>query len=131
MTGVQTCALPISFWVIADPPDRFRAWLAQQGEPAARSSAGAAQRGERVFMAQACSSCHQVRGTEARGTVGPDLTHVASRSSLAALTIPNNARELAAWISDPQHVKPGNKMPGLNLDRQEVADLVAYLRELR
>ena len=121
----------MSFWVVADPPGRFRTWLAQQGTSAARSAGGSAGRGEQVFMAQACSSCHQIRGTEARGTVGPDLTHIASRSSLAALTIPNTARDLAAWISDPQHVKPGNKMPGLNLDKEQVADLVAYLRELR
>ena len=121
----------MSFWVVADPPGRFRTWLAQQGTSAARSPGGSAGRGEQVFMAQACSSCHQIRGTEARGTVGSDLTHIASRSSLAALTIPNTARDLAAWISDPQHVKPGNKMPGLNLDKEQVADLVAYLRELR
>jgi cytochrome c oxidase subunit 2 len=114
----------MSFWVIADPPQRFRAWLAHESAPAAGS-------GNRVFMENSCADCHTIRGTEARGTVGPDLTHVASRSSLAALTIPNTARELARWISDPQHIKPGNKMPGLDLDKAEVADLVAYLRELR
>ena len=121
----------MAFWVIAEPPDRFRAWLNGESASAAQPSSGSARRGEQTFMAQACSSCHQIRGTEARGTVGPDLTHVASRSSLASLTIPNTARDLAAWIADPQHIKPGNKMPGLNLSREQIADLVAYLRELR
>src|SRR4051794_2045438 len=122
----------MSFWVYADPPARFQAWLRDQGRPAARPpTAGAASSGERVFMSQGCASCHQIRGTGARGTVGPDLTHLASRSSLAALTIPDDATQLRSWIEDPQHIKPGNKMPGLNLDPAQVDQLVAYLRSLR
>jgi cytochrome c oxidase subunit 2 len=121
----------MAFWVVAETPERFRAWLAEQERPAQSPASAAGRRGEQIFLAQACSSCHQVRGTDARGTVGPDLTHVAARSSLAALTIPNTPKALAEWIGDPQHVKPGNRMPGLNLSREQVRDLVAFLRELR
>jgi cytochrome c oxidase subunit 2 len=120
----------MSFWVIAEPPGRFRAWLAGQASAAAAPAGGSARAGEQVFLAQACASCHQIRGTPARGTVGPDLTHVASRTSLAALTIPNDAEDLRDWIADPQHVKPGNKMPGLDLSAAQVDQLVAYLRGL-
>jgi cytochrome c oxidase subunit 2 len=117
----------MSMFVFADPPDRFRAWLAAQGRPAA----GGAQAGQRAFAANQCASCHTIRGTGARGQVGPDLTHVASRTTLAALTIPNDPTALAAWIRDPQHIKPGNRMPSLDLSAPDVRALVAYLESLR
>jgi cytochrome c oxidase subunit 2 len=72
-----------------------------------------------------------MRGTPARGTVGPDLTHVASRTTLAALTIPNTKGYLGGWILDPQHVKPGNRMPGLNLNGPDFQALLAYLESLK
>jgi cytochrome c oxidase subunit 2 len=72
-----------------------------------------------------------VRGTNAHGDVGPDLTHVASRTSLAALTIPNTPENLARWIREPQHVKPGAKMPDLRLSDADWGALTAYLRSLR
>ncbi len=117
--------------VVAQPRARFRAWLERQARPVAPPSAARARRGRRVFMANACSDCHTIRGTPAQGKVGPDLTHVAGRSTLAALTIPNAPRELAAWIRDPQAVKPGNRMPGLRLSPRQVGELVAYLEHLR
>jgi cytochrome c oxidase subunit 2 len=121
----------MSFLVYADPPARFRAWLAAQQKPAAKPSAGPAQKGEQVFMSEPCAECHQIRGTSADGQVGPDLTHVASRSTLAAVTIPNTPDELARWITDTQHVKPGNRMPEVPLSDGEVRAIVAYLRTLR
>jgi cytochrome c oxidase subunit 2 len=63
--------------------------------------------------------------------VGPDLTHVASRMMLAAGTIPNDRTHLRAWIDDPQHAKPGNKMPQLHLSEQELTALTSYLESLR
>jgi cytochrome c oxidase subunit 2 len=121
----------MSLLVFADPPARFRAWLAASRR-ASRSPAGTlARRGERVFLAEACSGCHTVRGTDARGTVGPDLTHVGSRVTLAANTLPNDPSTLGEWIRDPQHVKPGAKMPDLVLSEADVRALVAYLRGLR
>jgi cytochrome c oxidase subunit II len=121
----------MSLYVFADPPARFRAWLAglQQRAPAA---AGAeARRGQQVFMTHACADCHTIAGTPARGGVGPDLSHIASRTTLAALTLPNRPDQLANWIRDPQHYKPGNKMPGIRLSPAELRAVVAYLETLR
>ena len=121
----------MSMYVIAESPARFRAWLAQQARPAAAPASTIARRGERVFMDHQCGSCHTISGTPAAGTVGPDLTHVGRRETLAALTLPNTRRDLAAWIRDPQYFKPGNRMPALDLDRSEVDAVAAYLEGLR
>jgi cytochrome c oxidase subunit II len=118
-------------YVFADPPARFRTWLAQMSRPRTPPSTPAQRRGERVFMSNQCASCHTIRGTPARGQVGPDLTHLKSRTTLAALTIPNTRGDLARWIRDPQHVKPGNKMPALGLNRRELGDVVSYLESLK
>ena len=81
-------------------------------------------------MDSGCASCHTIRGTAADGRIGPDLTHLQSRSTLAAVTIPNDKGHLAGWVLDPQHVKPGNRMPGLNLRGPRFNDLLAYLESL-
>jgi cytochrome c oxidase subunit 2 len=81
-------------------------------------------------MSSQCASCHRIAGTSAQGTVGPDLTHVASRTTLASLTIPNTPKQLAAWITNPQAIKPGTRMPDLGLSRADVSQLVAYLKTL-
>jgi cytochrome c oxidase subunit 2 len=116
----------MAFEVVAEPAARFRRWLAAQARPAAPRGSG-----EQAFLGVGCAACHTIRGTPAEGDVGPDLTHVASRTTLAALTIPNNRASLAAWIADPQHVKPGNKMPRLDLGRPELQAVVAYLESLK
>ena len=122
----------MSMYVIADPPARFRAWLAAEARPARPAKAGTAARGASLFRsANACPGCHTIRGTAAHGDVGPDLTHVASRLTLAAVTIPNRPGDLLEWIRDPQHVKPGAKMPGLGLSDAQFRDLAAYLEGLR
>jgi cytochrome c oxidase subunit 2 len=127
--GVQHAHM--SLYVFADPPQRFRAWLAAQGKPRRAPTTPAQRRGEQVFLASQCSSCHTMRGTPARGDVGPDLTHVAGRTTLASLTIPNTRAELAAWLADPQRVKPGNRMPTLHLRAADRRALVAYLESLK
>jgi cytochrome c oxidase subunit 2 len=112
--------------VFAQPEAEFRAWLAHESLPAqATSSPGAAA------FASRCASCHTIRGTQASGNVGPDLTHVGSRTTLAAVTIPNRRADLAAWIADPQQVKPGNQMPDLQLPPSQVQELTSYLEGLR
>jgi cytochrome c oxidase subunit 2 len=121
----------MGMYVFADPPARFRRWLAAQERPAVAPAGTLARQGEQVFVNGPCSSCHQIRGTSARGYVGPDLTHVESRTTLAALTIPNRRPELADWIVDSQHVKPGNQMPNVNLSAPQLRALLAYLEELK
>jgi cytochrome c oxidase subunit 2 len=121
----------MGFLVLADPPARFRAWLADQARDRRAPMAAEARSGERVFLDQACSSCHTIRGTSARGRIGPDLTHLASRSTLAGDEIPNDPAHLRTWVLDPQHVKPGNKMPGLDLSGPQARALLDYLGGLR
>jgi cytochrome c oxidase subunit II len=117
--------------VVAQPPAEFRAWLERQSQPARRPTSSAARVGSRVFQESSCSGCHRIRGTGAVADFGPDLTHVAGRTTLAAATIPNNPGSLSAWIEDPQHFKPGNKMPPTPLSGDQLGALVAYLEGLR
>jgi cytochrome c oxidase subunit 2 len=122
----------MSFYVFAQRPAAFQAWLAGIRAPASTPAAGggAAAAGQKLFMSSQCASCHRIAGTAAQGTVGPDLTHVASRTTLASLTIPNTPKQLAAWIRNPQAIKPGTRMPDLGLSPGEVSQLVAYLETL-
>jgi cytochrome c oxidase subunit 2 len=118
--------------VIAEPPAEFARWYQAQLAAAAEPVPGsAAARGKQVFAARSCVLCHSVRGSGAGGRVGPDLTHLGSRMTLAAGTIPNDPRWLAAWVTDPQAIKPGNHMPASPLPPEELQALVAYLRGLR
>jgi cytochrome c oxidase subunit II len=121
----------MAFRVLAEPRSDFERWLAASGRPARAPAGAEATEGKRVFMENACAGCHTIAGTPAQGTVGPDLTHLASRKTLAALTIPNDRRELGRWIRNPQSVKPGAKMPGLELSNAQFRSIVAYLAELR
>jgi cytochrome c oxidase subunit II len=123
--GLQHAHMAVT--VVAEPKPAFRRWLAANSRPAASTSSA----GEQVFMHSGCADCHQIRGTSAQGRVGPDLTHLELRSTLAAQTIPNTSRDLAEWIRDPQHVKPGSKMPDLRLTNSDWSALTAYLRTLR
>jgi cytochrome c oxidase subunit 2 len=113
--------------VIAQPKAEFDRWLAHNAQPAAASDSA----GARAFNDEACADCHQIRGTDAHGTVGPDLTHVASRLTLAAGKIPNDRQHLRAWLRHPQRIKPGNKMPDLQLPDGEWRALETYLESLR
>jgi cytochrome c oxidase subunit 2 len=118
-------------YVVAQSEDDFAAWLAQEGEPAPDPETPELERGQQLFLSSACVYCHTIAGTNATGTVGPDLTHVASRLSLGAGTIPNARGYLAGWILDPQHLKPGNKMPGTDFDGADLQALLDYLETLR
>jgi cytochrome c oxidase subunit 2 len=115
--------------VYADPPARYQAWLRNEAAPL--DAAAEQSPGFRVFTANQCASCHTLRGTSAKGRIGPDLTHLMSRRTLGALTIPNNRGYLGAWVLDPQQFKPGNRMPGLPLGKRELAQLLAFLRSLK
>lgn len=118
------------FDLVVESPAEFSAWLAHQGEPAAKPSTAPAQRGEQVFLANPCGGCHALRGTPSQGTIGPDLTHLASRRMIAAGSIENTRENLDRWLHDPQSVKPGALMPTPGLSDADRAALVAYLEGL-
>jgi cytochrome c oxidase subunit 2 len=117
--------------VIAEPPERFAAWAAAQRRPAAPPAGALAQRGQQVFAGLACPLCHAVQGTGAAGANGPDLTHLASRRTIAAGTLPNTPGALAGWIVDPQRAKPGTSMPPTRLGAADLQALLAYLGSLQ
>jgi len=118
--------------VVVQPAADHAAWLQAAREPAAAPADALARQGMALFAQARCGACHAVRGTPAAGTLGPDLTHVGSRLTLAAGTLPNGAESLAAWISDPQHLKPGSRMPAYRqFSGEELRALAAYLEGLR
>jgi cytochrome c oxidase subunit 2 len=121
----------MSMYVYVQPPAAFRRWLSSVAAPARAPAGGLARAGATAFARDQCASCHTIRGTSARGQVGPDLTHIGSRASIGALTLPNTAAALRDWLRDPQHSKPGNRMPDLGLSAADIRSLVAYLQGLR
>jgi cytochrome c oxidase subunit II len=120
----------MAFVVNVVPPAEFDAWLARERRIAVTPASELARQGQEVFL-QACATCHEVRGTVARAKVGPDLTHLATRKTIAAGTLPNGRGSLGGWILDPQHVKPGSYMPPVELDAERVHVLLHYLETLR
>lgn len=89
------------------------------------------QRGRELFVNGPCLMCHTIRGTEARATVGPNLTHLASRATIAAGTLPNTKGHLAGWILNPQNLKPGTLMPPTLLEPRDLTALLAFLESLQ
>jgi cytochrome c oxidase subunit 2 len=116
--------------VVAEPAERFAAWVADQQRPAAEPTGVAAQRGQEVFLGSNCIDCHAVRGTTAVATDGPDLTHLASRPTLGAAVVPNTPDRLADWVTDPHAIKPGVGMPAAELADEDLDALLAYLETL-
>jgi cytochrome c oxidase subunit 2 len=117
--------------VRAENPDTFAAWLAAARTPGSEPLTDQQKRGQQVFMSHSCVMCHSIGGTKAHARYGPDLTHVASRMSLAAGTLPNVVGHMAGWIIDPQRVKPGAQMPQNNLEPEDFTALVEYLHSLK
>ncbi|MDQ3811682.1 MAG: cytochrome c oxidase subunit II [Chloroflexota bacterium] len=116
---------------IIQPQAEFDAWLTAQQQPAATPSEGPAAEGAQTFIQKGCGGCHTIQGTAAAGQVGPNLTHFASRRTIAAALYDNNAANLRRWLRDPPREKPGAIMPNLNLNDQELDALVAYLQSLQ
>jgi cytochrome c oxidase subunit 2 len=121
----------MAFVVVAEPDDEFARWAERQRQPAAAPGTEIARAGEQVFLAEQCSLCHTIRGTGAWGRIAPDLTRIGSRRTLAAGTLRNTRGNLAGWIVDPQHVKPGSFMPPTNLAPGDLQALLAYLESLQ
>jgi len=117
--------------VVVHPRADFAAWLTESRSPAATPNDSSAKAGERVFLAGACSSCHAITGTPAFATLGPNLTHLASRRTLGAGTLANTRGNLGGWIVDPQSIKPGVHMPSNALAAKDLRDLLDYLQTLK
>lgn len=125
------------FRVFVHSPADFETWLADQQKEAVSPTGDLAAEGEQIFAQSACIGCHTIRGTSAQGTVGPDLTHVGSRTTIAAGVLENNAQNLSRWIHNSADVKPGSKMPpqgvsaGGTLTDDQIDAIAAYLLSLR
>jgi cytochrome c oxidase subunit II len=120
----------MAFVVVAEPPERYEAWAEAYRQPPATPADDLARRGEQVFLESQCALCHRVRGTGAWGQVAPDLSRIANRLTLAAGTLPNTRGNMAAWILDPQYIKPGSFMPPTSLEPEHLHALLAYLEGL-
>ncbi|HEX4056521.1 MAG TPA: cytochrome c oxidase subunit II [Tepidisphaeraceae bacterium] len=116
--------------VIVQPPDQFRQWEQEQRSPP-EPVRGDAARGRQLFLSRTCIQCHSIEDTSTEGHAGPDLTHVASRATLAAGALENTPDNLKQWLSDPQLVKPGCHMPNMHLSADEINELTAYLESLK
>jgi cytochrome c oxidase subunit 2 len=123
--------------VVAHEPQAYAAWREKHAGPAAVVASPQAplaliDQGRAVFGASGCAACHTIRGTEANGLAGPDLTHVGSRQTLGAGILPNNQGTMAGWIADSQGIKPGNRMPSYPvLTGQDLRAVAAYLESLK
>jgi cytochrome c oxidase subunit 2 len=115
--------------VYVDTPAEFAAWMANQHEPAVRNANAAA--GRAIFEHNACISCHTISGTAATGRFGPDLTHVASRDTIASGSVPNSPQNIRRFVDDPAHFKPGTLMPPMHLNDHDLDAVTAYLTTLK
>ncbi len=127
--GIQHANM--GFFVIAEPRDQFEEWVRRMQSPAQVPTAGQAARGAQAVLTGICVGCHTIEGTQARGKLGPDLTHFGSRRSIAALTLEHTPENLATWLSDPQAVKPGNLMRIPTLSQETIQDMVVFLESLK
>jgi cytochrome c oxidase subunit 2 len=127
--GYQHAHMAIT--VVAQLRKEFDAWRKAQLSQAAAPASAEERRGRQVFLSRGCVMCHTIRGTDAGGTTGPDLTHFASRQGVAADTLPMTRGALAAWIADPQAIKPGAKMPRVDLSADDLNAVVAYVGSLK
>lgn len=128
--GVQHAQMALL--VVAVPAATFQTWLAREAAPAVAPATPELARGHDAFLAHGCGGCHTIRGTAALGKLGPDLTHVGSRRTLAAGTVVNHVEALSAWVASGQQIKPGNRMPSFaHLDPDTVGAVAAYMASLR
>ena len=125
--GVQHAHMALT--VVAEAPEKFEAWRNDQIKSAPAPSTNDAKAGLVAFESR-CAGCHAIRGTEAGGVYGPNLSHLMTRASLGDGAAPNRSGFLAGWIADPQHLKPGTKMPRVALSGEELQAITAYLKTL-
>ena len=127
--GIQHALM--AFEVVAESDDEFAVWVESRRQPALEPVSQQARLGRQIFMSSSCASCHAIQGvTQPEVVVGPDLTHVASRLTLAAGTLANTPENLAAFITRPREIKPGVYMPDIPLTPDQIEALTAYLASL-
>jgi cytochrome c oxidase subunit 2 len=117
--------------VVAEAGPDFDRWLEGMRKPAGPPETDQQRKGHAVFMSRRCAGCHAINGTEAYGQIGPDLTHIGSRSTIGAGTLPNTRDHMNAWVKNPQVSKPGNQMPPNPLSDEDSRALQAYLEFLK
>ena len=128
--GVQHARMALH--VVVQSPDEFDRWLAHQAQPAAAVDGAALQRGRQAFFEHGCAACHTLRGVAEAASLGPDLTHVASRLSLGSGVLPNQRGAMAQWLVGVQTLKPGARMPSFqHLDSATLDALSGYLEQLQ
>ncbi len=127
--GIQHAHM--SFFMVAEPQKDFDNWMTAQARSSVTPATAQTVHGQQVFLTHACVLCHTIRGTPAGSRVGPDLTHLASRSTIAAGMLPNTIGNLGGWILNPQALKPGSRMPPNQISGPDLQDLLAYLETLR
>jgi cytochrome c oxidase subunit 2 len=121
----------MALMVVAEPREAFDGWYNAQLESARQPETDEQRAGRDLFMNRPCIMCHKIQGTKAAANTGPDLTHLAGRQTIAAGTLHMSRGNLAAWIADPQSIKPGARMPTMNLSGDELNAIVAYLENLQ
>jgi cytochrome c oxidase subunit 2 len=109
--------------------DEFDRWVQEQSQPV--HATDAVSTGRRIFETTACIDCHTVAGTVADGRFGPDLTHIMSRDTIGSGAAPNTFENLVLWIRNPDALKPGSRMPPMELSDQDIRAVAAYLATLR
>jgi cytochrome c oxidase subunit 2 len=125
--GVEHAKMLLRVYV--DTPEQFAAWVKQEQQPGTQNAAAAM--GRQQFESQACVNCHTVAGTSAHGQFGPDLTHLASRKTIASGAAVNTTENLERWIADPDLIKQGSLMPSMHLTPDQVQEVTAYLNTLQ
>ncbi len=122
----------MAFLVIADQPAAYQTWLADQVKSSVQPKVGSTeQQGQQAFLGSACTYCHTIRGTNASGTIGPDLTHIASRMTIGSGILPNTRGTLAGWIMNSQSIKPENHMPPMDLTAEQLQAMLDYFATLK
>jgi cytochrome c oxidase subunit 2 len=121
----------MALWIVAESQNEFNSWLQNQRQTSATAATDSQRRGQEVFLSAPCVMCHAINGTPAGSNFGPNLTHLASRTMIAAASLTNTREHLQQWVTDSQTVKPGNKMPQNNLPPDDLQALTDYLQNLR
>ncbi|MGE5378133.1 MAG: cytochrome c oxidase subunit II [Bacteroidota bacterium] len=126
----------MGFMVVAQSQADYDSWVQAQSQSAAEPADANTQKGQQVFMNAGCVFCHTVRGLDDKQIdrsgidLGPDLTHLDSRLTIAGASLTKNRGNLAGWVIDPQHVKPGSLMPEMHMNSEDLQALLAYLESL-